>query len=83
MMKMYSKGIMIPITIIIFFAMMILVSAIDGGAETGGHPIEKNAIIQTVVILEDGNEYIVAEKSAKVTVNTYGSDDPKHWEIVR
>lgn len=81
-MRGYEKGIMVPIGLIIFFAFWILIAKIDAGAEHGGFPEDKKAIIQTVVILEDGNEYVVAEKVTTVTVNTYHSQDPENWDIV-
>ena len=74
----YSKGILIPIIILIC---IICVGFIDAGAEAGNYPVKKNAVIKTVVILEDGNEYIVSEKDTNVTVNTYNSVNPQDWEI--
>lgn len=76
----YSKGILIPIIILIC---IICVGFIDAGAEAGNYPIQKNATIKTVVILEDGNEYIVSEKDTNVTVNTYNSQNPQDWDICK
>ena len=74
----YTMGILIPIILIAaFFA----VGFIDGGAEAGNFPVTRHATIQTVVILDDGNTYIVSEKDTNVTVNTYGSNDPRNWDI--
>ena len=76
----YTPGIFIPIILITaFFA----VGFIDGGAEAGNFPVTQRATVQTVVILDDGNTYIVSEKDTNVTVNTYGSNDPERWDICK
>lgn len=76
----FTLGILIPIILIAaFFA----VGFIDGGAEAGNFPVTRHATIRTVVILDDGNEYIVSEKDTNVTVNTYGSNDPERWDICK
>lgn len=74
----YYKGILIPIIILIC---VLAVGFIDAGAEAGNFPVQKNATVKTVVILEDGSEYIVSEKDTNVTVNTYNSANPQDWEI--
>ena len=74
----YTKGILIPIIILVC---VLCVGFIDAGAEAGNYPVKKNAVVKTVVILEDGNEYIVSEKDTNVTVNTYNSVNPQDWEI--
>ena len=76
----YSIGILIPIAIIICF---FCVGFIDAGAEAGNFPVTKHAVVQTVVILDDGNEYIVSEKDRNVTVNTYNTNDPERWDICK
>ena len=76
----YSKGILIPIVILIC---ALCVGFIDAGAEAGNVPVQKNATVKTVVILEDGNEYVVSEKDTKVTVNTYNTDNPEYWDICK
>lgn len=75
----YTLGIFIPIILITaFFA----VGFIDGGAEAGNFPVTQHATVKTIVILDDGNE-IVSEKDTNVTVNTYGSNDPRNWDICK
>ena len=76
----FTLGILIPIILI---AAVFAVGFIDGGAEAGNFPVTKHAVVQTVVILDDGNEYIVSEKDTNVTVNTYGSNDPRNWDICK
>lgn len=76
----YTLGIFIPIILIAaFFA----VGFIDGGAEAGNFPVTKHAVVQTVVILDDGNTYIVSEKDTNVTVNTYNTDNQEYWDICK
>ena len=76
----FTLGILIPIAIIVCF---FCVGFIDGGAEAGNFPVTQHGTIQTIVILDDGNEYIVSEKDTNVTVNTYGSNDPRNWDICK
>ena len=76
----YTFGILIPIAIIVCF---LCVGLIDAGAEAGNFPVTKHAVVQTVVILDDGNEYIVSEKDTNVTVNTYNTDNPEYWDICK
>lgn len=74
----FTLGILIPIAIIVCF---LCVGLIDAGAEAGNFPVTKHGTIQTIVILDDGNTYIVSEKDTNVTVNTYGSNDSRNWDI--
>jgi len=44
-------------------------------------PMRRKAVVMTVVEI-DGHEYIVDSKTARVVVNTFGSDDPEDWEVI-
>lgn len=75
----YSWGILIPL----FILALVFVSVVDGGAEQGAYPIEKTAIVQVVITLEDGNTYVVEEATKNVIINTYGVSDETQWDIVK
>ena len=74
----FTLGILIPVILI---AAVFAVGFIDGGAEAGNFPVTQHGTIQTIIVLDDGNTYIVSEKDTNVTVNTYGSNDPERWDI--
>ena len=76
----YTKGIIIPILLLIA---VLAIGFIDAGAEAGNFPKVKNATVQTIVILDTGEKYVVSEKDEKVTVNTYNTDDPEYWDICK
>lgn len=76
----YTKGIIIPILLLIA---ALAVGFIDAGAEAGNFPQVKDATVQTVVILDTGEKYVVSEKTEKVTVNTYNTDNPEYWDICK
>ena len=78
-MRKYYKGILIPVLLV---TGTIFAAAVDGGAEAGNYARKETAVVQTVVTLEDGNQYIVSEKETEVTVNTYNSSNPADWDIV-
>ncbi len=78
MFKTYSKGIIIPIMILV----LILIGVIDSGAEAGIDRMKKSGHVQTIVTLENGHQYIVEDCVKEVTVEVYGSPDPRNWKIV-
>lgn len=80
MFRKYSKGILLPLSIIVLF---IFCGLVDGGAEAGNYPIRENATVQIVVTLENGNKYVVSEKETEVSINTYNSTNPEDWDITR
>ena len=62
-------------------AMLIFVSVVDGGAQSGVYQQTMKATVEVVVTLENGHSYTVSVKDTDVTVYTYGSDDPRNWKI--
>lgn len=75
--KRYSKGILIPIILLIC---AIAVGFIDGGTQAGNVPVVKRATVKTIVILEDGNVF-EKETESNVTMYTYGYNDVTKWQI--
>ena len=47
------------------------------------YPEKHEATVEVVVTLDNGNQYVVEVDTTTATVNTYGSDDPSNWEIVK
>ena len=74
----YWQTIVIPMA---FIGIFCFVGAVDGGADAGVYPVKKEATIQVVVTLDDGNVFVVEESEHDVTINTYGSSNPADWEI--
>ena len=69
---------------IIAAIMFILVFAYAGKADFEiemGNSHKVNATVMTVVVLEDGNEYITETETKVVTVYDHDSDDPRNWSI--
>ena len=63
---------------------IIIIFAFAGNADFEvemGKAHKENATVMTVVILEDGNEYITETKNKVVTVYDHNSEDPRNWTI--
>ena len=79
MLRRYSKGIMIPLLLIVAF---IFVAIVDGGAEVGNYAEQHSARVQTIVTLDNGEVFVVEETTKEVTVNTYNLSNPANWDII-
>lgn len=51
--------------------------------EPGTFPEKHPAVIQTVVVLDTGDVYVVEEADGEATVNTYKSGNPNDWEVTK
>ena len=45
--------------------------------------VSSEAVVTITVTLPDGNAYTVDEYTTEATVNTYQSENPVDWEIVK
>ena len=80
----YCIGIILPIIAVAFlFFSIVVVGAIDGGAEFGNFPKTEHATITVTVTLDNGHCYEVDIKDKNVLVNTYGSSNPVNWDIAQ
>ena len=68
------------IVAIIFTAILVYAGKADFEVEMG-KTHKANATVMTVVILEDGNEFITETETKVVTVYDHHSDDPCNWTI--
>lgn len=46
-------------------------------------PEKHEAVIEVVVTLENGEQYVVEVDETTATVNTYGSQNPSDWEVIK
>ena len=68
------------VTIVIFALILGFAGKADFETEMGkSHKV--NATVMTVVVTEDGNEYVTSTETKVVTMYDHHSDDPEDWTV--